>query len=74
MKNLYMTENDIENTTHSIRSIASILKQHGIKTEFRGAELWAYEEIYDTITKTDASQWLNVTNWETYQILNFLGY
>lgn len=52
----------------------AILNAHGVQTKVEGNKTYALDEWFNTITKKNGSKWVNVTNWTTKQVRDFLGY
>jgi len=53
---------------------AQILKNHGIETKIEGTFLFALEVVFNCNTNTDESKWVNISNWSTGKLYNWLGY
>lgn len=55
-----------------------VLNNHYVSTKLIGTRLFALEESTTFDRKTgisyDSSRWVNVTNWSTKQLYDWLGY
>lgn len=54
--------------------IKKILTDHGITTREENNNLYALEEYYTPATGEHSSTWVNVTNFTTNDLANFLNY
>ena len=62
-----------EETIMSTKEKAVILRQHHSRYREQDGRLLALEVIYDRGGR-DVSQWVDVTDWSTRRLLQWLGY